>query len=108
MKRRLDIIKWRPGTLLAVLGFVCAQISRRSSNVFSELAELIRGKLREGRHALRSETAVPDHRGECTVAQRDGGSAQVGGVDTCYNLPSMTSRAVHLINRLSQFGYVLI
>jgi len=42
MKPRLDIIEWRPGMLLPVVGFVCAQISRRSSNVFSKLAELIR------------------------------------------------------------------
>ena len=108
MKRRLDINKWRLVTLLPVLGFVCAEISRRSSNVFSKLAELIRRKLREGRHPSRSKTAVPDHRSECTVAQRYGGSAEVGGVDTGYNLPSMTSRAVHFINRPPQFGYVLI
>jgi hypothetical protein len=108
MKRRLDISKGCLGTLLPVLGFVCAKISRRSSNVFLKLAELSRRKLREGRHPSRNKTAVPDHRGECTVAQRNGGSAEVGGVDTCYNLPSMTPRAVHLINRPSQFGRVLI
>jgi hypothetical protein len=108
MKRRLDIDKVCSGTLLPVLGFVCAQISRRSSNVFSKLAELISRKLREGRHPSRSKTAVPDHRSECTVAQRYGGSAEVGGVDTCYNLPSMTPGAVHFINRPAQFGYVLI
>jgi hypothetical protein len=54
MKRRLDIDKWRLGTLLPVLGFVGTEISRRSSNVFSKLAELIRRKFREGRHPSRS------------------------------------------------------
>ena len=107
MKRRLDINKSRLGMLLPALGFVCAKIRRRSSNVFSKLAELIRRKLREDRHPSRSKTAVLDHCGECTVAPRYGGSAEVGGVDTCYNLPSMTPRAVHFINRSSQFGYVL-
>ena len=84
------------------------QIGRRSSNVFSKLAELIRRKLREGRHPSCSKAAVPDHCSECTLAQRYGGSAEVWGVDTCYNLSSMTPRAVLFINRPSQFGYGLI
>ena len=104
MKRRLDINEWRLSTLLPMLGFVGTEIGRRSSNVFSQLAELIRRKFREGRHPSRSKAAVPDHRSECTVAQRYGGSAEVGGVDTCNNLPSMTARAVLFINTPSQFG----
>ena len=92
--------------LLSVLGFVCAKISRRSPNVFLKLAELIHKN--SEKVGIPRAARLPSLTTAANALSLNGMADRRSGAWIFDSLPSMAPRAVHLINRPPQFGYVLI